>query len=388
MKIGEEPSRIENEVIIQSQDKIPNKNESENVKLAKTLVEKGYFSNEAEAEGFTENLSKTLKESERIKNGLDDFQESLQKIFNDAEGHLVEIESSRDVKLLDKAADFKRIATEIGADFDYINNSKEKQSGENVAWKLGKWVAKHKMALVAFGVFSAAMRLGGGIAHASDVESGFDGISAETYSPQQESFDENEIIEASEFIEQNSESKHEKNVEKINSNIEEIHALIEAAEGKENAVVANFGENTTSGQFDVNNLQKSLKQNGHLQFSVQSYVEVQEGMATENVLSMEQLQTGENNQEHSSDDLTMVSMQGENPEQAVLLAMNELGNLVGGSLSGSTEINDGMLASENIKFAASNNLDITTLNIESQITTDEQGVQHITYMAHVGGYKI
>jgi len=364
----------------------PGEPKNDNSEIVKTLMEKGYFSNDAEASEFAENLSETLQKSERIKNGIDDFQISLKKVIEDAENHLAEIENGGDVKLLDKGAEFKKIATELGADFDYLNSTKNENGGDNFAWKLGRWVAKHKAALVAFGVFSAAIRLGGGTAHASG-EGGFDMASSESLEPSHESPEGNEIMEIHDLLEQSAAESHNgHSKEEIVSTIEQIKDEISMAQTSDDVVSVDFLSNQVDGKdLNVDGLQETLKTNGHLQFSVQSFSAVRDGMATEKIMSIEQLNGVGEIANHDNESMISVHSKGESPGQALLFAMDQLNDQLEFAVSSDVNVENAMLESSTTSLASKNIIDITTISIENNTTTDSSGVKHVSYSAHLIG---
>jgi len=161
-----------------------------------------------------------------------------------------------------------------------------------------------------------------------------------------------------------------------------ILGMINDAQADPEHVVADFGHDNIKGNFDLQHLQEELKEKGDIRFSAQSYTEVHEGMATEDVIAIKEVEGGGAVHGHISAENITVSGEADTPEKAVLVAMHNMNDSAGVNVDGATKVVDNMVEKDIVTTAANNFIDINAIKVSQNIAEDGS----IKYIASVTGH--
>ncbi len=406
--------------------------ETEHGETVRNLVEKGFAKDVREAGEFVKTLRETLRASEEIGEDLDSFEKAFDRIVSDAETHLADLEKDMEGSFEDRSEVFRQVAERLAANFDeVIRTEKQGPYRPNVARRFANFVLRNKAALVAVTVFTAALRLGGGVAHAAEAhpyagDHPFDGYvphgGGEEFShaehdahdagrghhpgnhPEGGHADSGRDFEqVSDLIAHSSaESDGQPDAESIHARIEHLRSMIENGEGDAGQVVVDQKSGDIDGVFDMHRLQEEMRTKGSVRLSVQSYSEIHvfetDGNAEErfeSVFSVGRVHEAAGGHDHSSEESLKMSAEGETPEEAALHAIHEFGEYMGVLVSnetasetaesGTTTV-DGMISRTVV--AGEHVIDISSIEVTEQKVVDGDGHPIVTYIATIVGHGV
>jgi hypothetical protein len=393
--------------------------EAEHGETVRGLVEKGFVNDAREGEEFVKTLRETLGASREVGKELGRFEESFNRIISDAETHLADLENYMKGSFEDRSIVFRQIAKQLAENFDEVIRSEKRGPYKpNVARRFANFVLRNKAALMAVTVFTAVLRLGGGVAHAAETHPYDAGHSFEGHFSDGNDAGEGSVVNHSESGHPDSgrdfqqicdqmkhfsaESDGQPDAESIHTQIEHMHSLIENGEGGAEYVVVDQKSGDIDGTFDMHRLQEEMRTEGSVRLSVRSYSEIHisetNGSAEErfeSVFSVGQVHEATGSHDHGSEEGLKMSSEGRTPEEAALHAINELSEYMGVHVSNemsSETVEDGAFMADRTTShtvtAGSHVIDISAIEVTEQKTVDGDGHLNVMYTATVFGYGI
>jgi len=404
--------------------------ETEHDETVQNLVEKGFAKDVREAGEFVKALRETLRVSEEIGKELDSFAKAFDRIVSDAEAHLADLEKDMEGSFEDRGEVFRQVAEQLAVNFDeVIRSEKQGPYRPNVARRFANFVLRNKAALVAVTVFTAVLRLGGGVAHAAEAhpygDHPFDGYiphdGGEDFSHAehddsdagQDHFEnhpegghadsERDFEQISDLMTHGSaESDGQPDTESIHTQIGHLHSMIENGEGDAGQVVVDRKSGDIDGTFDMHRLQEEMRTEGSVRLSVQSFSEIHVSETNgnveerfESVFSVGQVHETAGSHDHGSGESLKMSAEGGTPEEAALHAINELSEYMGVHVSNETSsetVESGTATADGAMShtvtAGSHVIDISSIEVSEQRAVDGDGHPTVTYTATVVGRGI
>ncbi len=405
--------------------------EAEHDESVRNFVEKGFAKDVQEAENFVKTLRETLRASEEIGKELDSFEAAFDRVVSDAETHLADLEKDMEGSFGDRGEVFRQVAEQLAVNFDeVIRSEKSGPYRPNVARRFANFVLQNKAALVAVTVFTAVLRLGGGVAHAAEAhpyagDHPFDGSvpygGGEDFSHAEHSgpdagqdhsgnhFEDGHVDPGRDFEQvsdlithASAESGGYPDAESIHAQIGHLHSMIENGEGDAGQVVVDQKSGDIDGTFDMRRLQEEMRAEGSVRLSVQSYSEIHVSETNgnveerfESVFSVGQVHEAARGHDHGFGEDLKMTAEGGTPEEAALHAINELSEYMGVHVSNETSseiVENGTLTTDSAMshtvVAGSHVIDISSIEVMEQKSVDGDGHLIVTYAATIVGHGI
>ncbi len=166
------------EELIDPIESVEEQTEKPSVDRIEALINTGHFENPEEAEKFLESLDETFEASVASDKGVEEFISKFEAMLEEAEIQVDSINKIGVGELTDKSEVFKDTLKTLVENFNEVEgilSGEEDITKQNFATRMGKFVQKHKAALVAFGAMKAMFMFGATDVEANDDIEGFDG---------------------------------------------------------------------------------------------------------------------------------------------------------------------------------------------------------------------